>query len=431
MASDAPLEHAPPLTPDPIPFQPPKGALGAIFLIVLSDFLGFGLIIPALPFYVRKFAVSDFQIGVMAATFSACQLLATPILGAASDRFGRRPVLLLSQIGSVIGYVMLAVAAGFHWEPAWHGLVLLYFARVVDGFSGGNVSTAQAYVSDVTTPENRAKGMGMIGAAFGIGFSLGPGIGGVLGWLNPAAPAVAAAVACSAAVLMTWLRLKEPMRHRRDDETEAWLHPSRFLPILRNSFVMQLLLISFCSMIGFVMVETIFAIYMADTYKFGILAVGLFFVWFGLIIALVQGRLIGRLVERFGEWRLAIAGPLLIAIAMFFYSSISWFGIPVALGVLTVMLAGLFNASGRSTSTPTISSLISRATDERLQGTVFGMFHMLGSLARVIGPLVAAALYLKHPTWPFMLAAGIMLLMAIWTIVLRASHRPVAAPAAV
>jgi DHA1 family tetracycline resistance protein-like MFS transporter len=426
MAAEVPLNYA---SPD-APLQPPKGSLAAIFLIVLSDFLGFGLIIPALPFYVLKFGVSPFQIGVIGATYSACQLVATPLLGAASDRYGRRPILLLSQIGSVLGYVLLAVAVGYHWEPAWVGLVLLYVARAIDGFSGGNVSTAQAYVSDVTTPENRARGMGLIGAAFGIGFSIGPGIGGVLGWIHDALPAVAAAVACSAAVLMTWLRLKEPMRHRKDAETEAWLHPSRFTPILRNPLVAQLLAISFFSMIGFVMIETVFAIYMKDRFGFEMLGSGIFFLWFGIVIAVVQGKLIGRLVQRFGEWRLAIVGPLLIAAAMFFYGSISWIVLPMALGVVTVLFAGLLNAGGRSTSTPTISSLISRGTDDRLQGAVFGLFHMLGSLARVIGPLIAAALYIKHPTWPFMLCAGIMLLMAAWTIVLRANQRPAVAPAA-
>lgn len=428
MAAEVPLDYASPADPPPLQ-PPPRGALMAIFLIVLSDFLGFGLIIPALPFYVRKFQVSDFQIGVMAAVFSACQLIATPILGAASDRYGRRPILLVSQIGSVVGYVMLALAAAIHWEPLWHGLILLYIARAVDGFSGGNVSTAQAYVSDVTTPENRARGMGLIGAAFGIGFSLGPGIGGVMGWFHPALPAVAAAAACSAAVVMTWARLQEPARHRKDEETESWLHPSRFMPIFRNPMVLQLLLISFLSMMGYVMVETIFAIYMADTYGFSILVVGLFFVWFGVVIAVVQGGLIGRLVQWFGEWKLAIAGPLLIAVSMFFYAAVDWWPIPVAAGVATVMFAGLLNASGRSTSTPTISSLISRETDERLQGAVFGLFHMLGSLARVIGPLIAAALYIRHHTWPFMLAAVVMAAMAVWTMAVRSAHRPAVAAA--
>jgi DHA1 family tetracycline resistance protein-like MFS transporter len=425
MASDAPLEYATP--PEPAPFEPPPGALAAIFLIVLSDFLGFGLIIPALPFYVRKFATTDLQIGLIAATFSLCQLVATPILGAASDRFGRRPILLLSQIGSVIGYVLLAIAVGFHWGNPLHGLILLYVARSIDGFSGGNVSTAQAYVSDVTTPENRAKGMGLIGAAFGIGFSLGPAIGGILAWFHDSGPAIAAALACSAAATMTFIRLKEPMRHRHDEEAEAWLHPSRFAPIFRNPLLLQLLAIFFFSMIGFVMVETVFAIYMADTYKFSVLAVGMFFLWFGLIIAAVQGGLIGRMVRMFGEWPLVICGPISVMVAMFFYASIGWFLPPVALGVVLVLFAGLLNAGGRSSQGPTLSSLISRAADERMQGTVFGFFHMLGSLGRVIGPMIATALYIHHHTAPFMLAAGMMVVIAGWTIALRTGQEKAAA----
>src|SRR4051812_43392367 len=178
------------------PFEPPKGAMLSIFLIVLSDLMGFGLIIPLLPFYARQYAASDFQVGLLFAIFSLCQMIATPLLGLASDRWGRRPVLLLSQVGSVMGYLLLAFATKHQWTNVQTGLVMVYVSRAIDGLSGGNISTAQAYISDVTTPKNRAKGMGMLGAAFGIGFSLGPWIGGMLGakpgheWL----PALAAAM---------------------------------------------------------------------------------------------------------------------------------------------------------------------------------------------------------------------------------------------
>ena len=145
---------------------PPRGALLTIFLIVLADLLGFGVIIPLLPFYAKMYAASDFQVGLLFSVYSICQLIASPILGLISDRYGRRPVLIASQVGSVLGFLLLGYATypGMVATPV--GLILVYISRVIDGISGGNISTAQAYVSDITTTENRARGMGILGAAF-------------------------------------------------------------------------------------------------------------------------------------------------------------------------------------------------------------------------------------------------------------------------
>src|SRR5258706_755241 len=154
-----------------LPVDPPKGALLAIFLIILVDFLGFGLIIPLLPFYIPGYQERPLQVTLLFAIYSICQFIGAPILGAMSDRYGRRPVLILSQLGSAAGYVLLGIATLPMWTPEMR-LILVYISRVVDGFTGGNVSTAQAYISDVTNAKNRAKGMGLIGAAFGNGFCL-------------------------------------------------------------------------------------------------------------------------------------------------------------------------------------------------------------------------------------------------------------------
>lgn len=396
--------------------------MAAVFLIVLADMLGFGLIIPSLPFYARAYAASDFQVGLIFSIFSLCQLGATPILGLASDRFGRRPVLLISQIGSVFGYVILATAMSRIWQPASLGLGLIYLSRIIDGISGGNISVAQAYVSDVTTPEKRAKGMGMLGAAFGIGFCVGPALGGILAHFHPSLPAVAAAMASGAAALMTYLRLREPAKHRPTEDAASWLHPSRFVPIFRDPLLAQLLGISFFTMMAFVMMESVFAIFAADQYGFGTLAVGLFFMFAGVVIIVVQGGLVGRLTQTYGEWPLVIAGPTMVAFAMLGYVVIGWFSVPVTAGVAIMLFAGLFNATGRSIQTPALSSLLSKSSDPRLQGTLFGLFHMLGSLGRVIGPLIATALYTKHRTAPFWMAACITAVMALWAVVLRTSQ---------
>lgn len=395
--------------------EPPahlKGAMAAIFLIVLSDLMGFGLIIPLLPFYAKAYAASDFQVGLLFSVYSGCQLLASPLLGLMSDRFGRRPVLLLSQIGSVIGFVLLGVATHSQLSPAV-GLMLVYISRVIDGFSGGNISTAQAYISDVTTKENRAKGMGMLGAAFGIGFSIGPAVGGLLGHYNVSYPAFAAAALSGTAALMTYFRLPES-KHHETSESELWLHPSKFLPILRNSPLVQMLLIFFFSMMAFVMLEACFALFLKEAFGYGPRQVGAFFGFVGVIIIIVQGGLIGRLTKRFGEWPLVIIGPLLVSLAMALYVEAGWRPL-----LWILLIAGFFNAAGRSLQTPTLSALISHIADPKQQGTVFGLFHMLGSLARVIGPIIAMSVFTRHHTAPFIVAGAITLAAALWTVALR------------
>ncbi len=403
-----------------VPPAPPQGAMLAIFLIVLSDLMGFGLIIPLLPFYARQYAASDFQVGLLFAVYSLCQLIATPLLGLASDRWGRRPILLLSQIGSVLGYLLLAFATKHNWTNVQMGLMMVYLSRAIDGLSGGNISTAQAYISDVTTAKNRAKGMGMLGAAFGIGFTLGPWIGGMLGatpgheWV----PALVAAMFSGFAALQTFARLPESRRHAHHD-AEIWLHPSRFLPVIRNSALMQMLLISFFSMMAFVMMESTFAIFLNDTFHkangqpFGAKEVGYFFAYAGIIIIIVQGGLVGRLTKALGEWTLVIIGPLMVTTAMMLYVQAGFHPL-----ILLLIVGGLFNATGRSLQTPALSALVSHFSDPKQQGTVFGLFHMLGSLARVIGPTVAGLIYTMHHTSPYLTAGSITAMVMLWTIVL-------------
>jgi MFS family permease len=322
----------------------------------------------------------------------------------------------------VTGYLILAAATGIAWVNPMTGLILVYVSRIIDGFSGGNISTAQAYVSDVTPPKDRAKAMGILGAAFGIGFSIGPGLGGLLGHFHRSLPALAAALFSGVAAIMTIVRLREPARHSRDSDEEMllWLHPARFLPILRNRTLVQMLGISFLTMSAFVMLESVFAIFLNDRFGFQELQVGGFFAFVGLIIIVVQGGLVGRLTKKFGEWNLVITGAIVVALAMAIYVMVgSNPSITVAGGVVLILLAGLFNATGRSIQTPTLSALISQHADPRRQGTTFGLYHMLSSLARVIGPIVATALYARHITGPFALAGALVLAVAGWTMILR------------
>ena len=420
--SQAAAPAAPTLPP---PDEPPKGALATIFMIVFVDLLGFGIIIPLLPRYVPNFTEHPLKVTLLFSLFSICQFVGAPILGALSDRVGRRPVLVFSQFGSAVGYLLLAFATQFDWPHPGMRLALVYASRVLDGFTGGNISTAQAYVSDVTTPQNRARGMGVLGAAFGIGFTAGPFLGGFLGHYNVSWPAYVAAVASAGAAVLTLLFLKETRVHK-PTEAEVWLHPSRFRPVLRRPVLVQLLAISFFIMAAFVMMESTVTMFLDARFGFKEKEVGLFFGFVGLVIVVVQGGLIGRLTKALGEWPLAIGGSLLVAAGMVAFT---WTAYRPMLWVLLV--AGAVNAAGRSLQQPTISSLLSKFSDPRDQGVVFGLFHGLGSLARVVGPLVAGFAYpLFSHAGPFITAGIIAIGMALWTAVLRQPAPGEAAPAA-
>lgn len=432
MSSAAP---GPDVSPDP---TPSRAALGVIFLIVFLDLLGFGVIIPLLPFYAMKYQASALQVTILFSIYSICQFIAAPILGSLSDRYGRRPVLILSQLGSSVGYVLLGVVTMMQWHDAALALGLVYLSRVIDGLSGGNISTAQAYISDVTTPQTRAKGMGLIGAAFGIGFAAGPAIGGLLGGKGHESwPAFAAAIFCLLATVLTYLKLPES-RHvtsaahvaitttAEQDIASPMLNYARpglfertgISMVLRRPVLLQLLLISFVSMAAFVMMESSIALFLSrpDSFNFGPAHVGWFFAFIGVIIAIVQGGLIGRLTKLTGEWPLAITGPILVAVAMACFARTGWTPI-----VALLLAGGAANAIGRSLQQPTLSSLVSKFSDPREQGIVFGLYHSLSSLARVIGPIIAGIVYATHPTGPFIVAGVVVLAAALWTVALAAS----------
>lgn len=393
---------------------PPKGALAIIFLIVFTDLLGFGIIIPLLPLFAVVYHASALDVGLLFTIFSACQFVAAPILGALSDRFGRRPVLVFSQLGSSLGYLLLGLVMSVHWNHPGLALLLLYVSRFIDGISGGNISTAQAYISDVTTTQNRARGMGVLGAAFGVGFAIGPALGALLS-VHPALPGYFAAVLSFGAAIQTHFRLPESRVHRHSAASD-WLHPRRFAPVLRRSRLVQLLLIAFISMIAFVMLESMVALFLGDpkTFHFRYWQVGLYYAYIGATIAIVQGGLIGRLNRRLGEWSLAITGPFLVALGM---GLIGWAGFQPMLSIL--IIGGGLNALGRSLQTPTLYALISHSSEAREQGIVFGLNQGIGGIARIIGPLLAAIAFRIHVSGPFLLGTAIILVAGGWTMVLK------------
>jgi DHA1 family tetracycline resistance protein-like MFS transporter len=423
MAETKPLNYES-STPDQTPPTPPKGALSIIFFIVMMDLLGFGIIIPLLAFYVPDYEKHPLEVTALFSVYSICQFIGAPILGLVSDRFGRRPVLAISQAGSAIGYILLAVAA-FPWRNPMDRLIIVYVSRIIDGFTGGNIATAQAYVSDVTTPANRAKGMGMLGAAFGVGFSIGPALGGLSAhYMGLSAPGWIATVLALSAAIATWMRLPESRTHAPVD-AEYWLHPSRFKPIFNKPVLVQLLSIGFLIMAAFVMMESTITIFLNKIFGWNERGVGFYFLFIGFIIIGVQGGLIGRLTRRLGDWPLCIAGPFGVAVGMAGLIGVAYVaptsGFSAALTLL--LIGGAINAVGRSLQQPTLSSLLSKFSDRNEQGLVFGMYHGLGSLARVAGPVAAGLTYpLLRNTGQFLLAGVIAIAIGLWTFTLRQSR---------
>src|SRR5947209_7217512 len=272
--------------------------LFVIFLTIFVNLIGFGIIIPLLPFYAESFGASPVVIGLLFAVFSVCQLVAAPALGDLSDRYGRRPVLIFSLAGTVASFVLLALA---------HSLTILFLARIVDGLSGGNISTARAYVADITEPQDRARAYGLIGAAFGLGFILGPALSGVLSRYSYTAPIWAAAAITLVATAMAWLWLPETVHRAR----AGGGNPFRYLPaLLRRPVVRRVLVIDFVYWCAFAMFQTTFALFAARRFGFDVARTGYFFAAFGILGAVVQGGFIRPVVRRFGDkatFRLGLA----------------------------------------------------------------------------------------------------------------------------
>jgi DHA1 family tetracycline resistance protein-like MFS transporter len=362
-----------------------------ICLTIFVNLVGFGIIIPLLPFYAETFGASPLVIGLLFAVFSLCQLAAAPALGDLSDRYGRRPVLIFSLAGTVVSFVMLAVA---------HSVAMLFAARIVDGLSGGNISTARAYVADVTAPEDRARAYGLIGAAFGLGFIFGPALSGVLSKVSYTAPIWAAAAITFVATAMAWLWLPETV-HRTQAGTG---NPFRHLPeLLRRPLVRRVLVIDFIYWFAFAMFQTTFALFAARRFGFDAPKTGYFFAAFGLLGAIVQGGFIRPIVRRLGDkptFLLGLGFGSVGLVAAALSHSVTMFAVamvPVALGI--------------GFGHPTITSLVSLVGRGEEQGRMQGAASAVESLGRTIGPVWGnASLQRFGESTPYISAAGLLLL---------------------
>ncbi len=370
-----------------------------LFLIVLIDLIGFGIIIPLLPFFAEVHGAEPDTVGLLMASYSLFQLLAAPLWGRLSDRIGRRPVLILGMAGAAASYALLAAA-----DSLW----MLFAARALGGAMAGNISAAFAYAADITTPENRAKGMGVVGAAFGLGFVVGPAMGGLLAGpdaatANYAAPALAAAALSVIAMVLTAWRLPESLPPEKRGKLRASTLASALSLMARQPALLLLFVISFLTTFVFAGMEATFALWSERSFGWGPAQNGFAFAYLGVLVALVQGGATGMLVARFGEARLMIAGILLLAIGIC--------GIPFAPGIVGLIGMLAVVAAGFSIANPALNAMISRQAGESEQGTVMGLARSATILARVAGPAWAGMLFaVMGKDWPFIAGAAAMLL---------------------
>ncbi len=378
-----------------------KKSLLIIFLVVFIDLLGFGIVIPILPYYAKSFGASATTLGLLMMSYSLMQFLFAPFWGKLSDKFGRRPIILTSIGGIGVSLLILGFA---------HSLTWLFVGRILAGFFGANIAVASAYIADITSPENRAKGMGMIGASFGLGFLFGPAIGGILSkWGYGAAPLFAAVLStlnfCFAFFFLRETSLSEETRrshrHRlhRDFVWQTLQNPKTGLPIL----------LFFGVTLGFAQMEATFALFLLARFNLDAQHAGWILALMALVMVFIQGGAIGRLVRKYGEGKLIIVGTAFMSFALWGASMSP---------VLKIFVAFLLvQALGFSITNPSLSSLVSRATSAEEQGATLGVYQSAGSLARILGPILAGVLF-DHfgPPIPFrgaaLLFVGVCLLAA-------------------
>ncbi|HEV2676471.1 MAG TPA: MFS transporter [Aliidongia sp.] len=370
-----------------------------MLLVVFTDLVGFGVVIPLLPFYGEHFGASALTVTMLLATFSGCQLFAAPLWGRLSDRIGRRPIVLISTATSVLAYVWLASA-----DALW----MLFAARALQGISAGNISVAQAYVADVTAPENRAKGMGMMGAALGLGFIVGPAIGGQLAGGDPTAltvalPAYAAAAFSALAFILAALLLRESLTDER--RAEAIRNRTGRIAQIREAFgrpnLRRLMILFFTTTFAFAGMETTFALWALARFGWGPRQVGELFAMVGIVLVLIQGGLIGKLTRRFGEARMLLAGTVTIGLGLVLLAA--------AMTPLVGISASCLLALGMGMAQPSTASLISREAGAAEQGGILGVNQSVGSLARLAGPAAAGVAFtFGGPSAPYILGAALM-----------------------
>ena len=388
--------------------QAERRALLPIFLIVLVDILGMTIIWPLLPFYAQEFGASSVQIGLLVATFAACQLVSGPLLGQAADRAGRKPLLLLSQAGTLIGFIVLGRATS---------LWMVFVSRAIDGATAGNLSLAQAYVSDVTAKENRAKAFGVIGIAFGIGFLIGPAISGYLSQYGHRSPIYAAQGLSALSIVATAVLLPRARPKAPDDATGpggkrlALLSWGRYAEYFARPELGTLLWQFFAFAFAFATFTSGFALFAERRLAwhgvpFGAKHVGYVFAFAGFLGIILQGGLVGRLVKRYGELKLTRAG--------FASFSASYAMLALVHRVPELLGSATLSSFGQSTLRPALTAQITHNSGRDEQGLVLGITQSLTSVAQITAPLIMGFLFRHDLPGVWALTAAAAAAVGLW-----------------
>lgn len=389
-----------------------KGSrLGILFLTVLVDLVGFGIVLPILPIYARDFGAEGLEVGLLVAVYSLVQLVMAPLWGRLSDRVGRRPVLILGLLGSAAAYVVFARA---------DSLAVLFLSRVIGGIGGSTIPVAQAYIADVTPPERRAGNMGLIGVAFGLGFVIGPLLGGpVLSGMSPgspAAPGYAAAALCLTNAIVAIFFLRESRPPGAAAASSRFALRAAFARVAKSRQILFTLATYLCVTMAFASLQPTLSLLAAERFTMGLREAGYLFALLGLVSAIVQGGIVRRVVPRTGELTLmrASALPFAAGLALVGLSS----GTPLFLTGL--VLIGI----GYGGTIPSILGLLSRAEEPERQGAVLGVGQSVGSSARVLGQYMAGQLFDIRLFLPYLAGAMLIGVASVLSSGLRPPKEP-------
>jgi MFS family permease len=384
-----------------------KKSLAILFSVIIIDLIGFGIVVPILPYYAKSLDTSPAVLGLLLAVYPALQFVFSPIWGRLSDRIGRRPVMLATIAGT---------AGSLVWVGLADSLLGLFAGRILGGIFAANISVATAYLTDITAEEERTRWMGMVGASFGIGFILGPAIGGLLApdldgtWPAAAAfgmtiaahvapfgygiPMLFAAVMAFLNLIYASLALEEPERHAAGERSATRLE------VLRDPVMRRLCAINLAFTLGVTQLESIFAYFMIDTYQYDASSVAFIFVGMAVLMAGIQGGAIRPLAKRFGERKLTLFGLAVLAGSLLM--------VPFMPTVGLTLLPLALSAVGRGVGQPPILSLVSMTATPETRGSVMGTFQSSASLGRVFGPAAAGVLYAVWHAGPFLLAGALI-----------------------
>ncbi|GAB4126526.1 MAG: tetracycline resistance MFS efflux pump [Raineya sp.] len=379
-----------------------RSVLFVLFITIFIDLLGFGIIIPILPTYARTLQASSLEIGLLAASYSLMNFVFAPFWGSLSDRFGRKPIILVSVCITGLAYVAFAYA-----DELW----LLFVSRIIAGVGSANISAAQAYIADVTPPQDRAKNFGIIGAAFGLGLILGPPLGGFvkahygiehIGWL--------VVLLCSINLIVGFFLLTESITEK-NRHSRVELNPIKDIRLaLRRNVVREVMLLSFGFIVAFMMIQTTLALLWSEQVGFDDKENGYAFSFMGLVTAITQGLFVGKLNKKFGEQKLVFYGSVLLLISGLCFPIFASKFLFIPFELLAILLAGLASAC----FTPALNAMLSQAVSMQEQGRVLGINQSFGAVARTLGPAMGGFVYDYHYFLPYWGAALLMILVCYW-----------------